>query len=180
MWKLKNRNQLLIIILAVGFFIGIIYENILAHRSVVISELILKNNLKQYLQVNVIAEKYFWYVVKARMLLFAFILLLSCFKWKKIFVAVCICMVGFFGGVMTVASVLQLGIKGLFLCAIGLFPQGIFYGMAYSMLFVYWFRYPERRWNHTKTIFVVLMLLVGCMVEVYVNPILVKWMIAMI
>ena len=45
----KNKGQLLIIFLAVGFFIGIIYENIISRGNVLFSELFLhllflKNN----------------------------------------------------------------------------------------------------------------------------------------
>ena len=42
----KNKNQLLIFILVVGFLIGIVYENIFSGRDVATNELFLKSNLQ--------------------------------------------------------------------------------------------------------------------------------------
>lgn len=177
MRRYKNKNQLLIIVLAVGFLIGIIYENIVSGKQVVMTEMFTISNLQRYLQTDVIVEKYFLYVAKERIILLGIILLFSCIKWKKLFVALCLMMVGFFVGVFMVAAVLQLGIKGILLCFTGMFPQIICYGVAYSILFTYWFWYPERQWNQAKTFFVIIMLVLGIILEVYVNPILVKLVI---
>ena len=65
-WKYKNQNQLLIVLLVVGFFIGVIYENIVSKSQGATTDLFLKSNLQRYLQIDVIAEKYFWYVIKDR------------------------------------------------------------------------------------------------------------------
>ena len=73
-WKYKNQNQLLIVLLVVGFFIGVICENIVSKSQGATTELFLKSNLQRYLQIDVIAEKYFWYVIKDRL----FFLLLIC------------------------------------------------------------------------------------------------------
>lgn len=176
----KNKGQLLIIFIAVGFFIGIIYENVISRGNVLFSELFLRSNLELYLQTNVIGEKYLWYVVKARMVILATVCILGCFRWKKLFVILCLFACGFFAGIISVAAVMQLGIKGILLCLAGILPQGIFYVMAYSMLFLYWFRYPESRWNRTKLLFVVVMFLTGIILEIYVNPVLVKLIIRML
>ena len=173
----KNRGQLLILFLAVGFFIGIIYENIISRGNVLFSELFQRSNLERYLQTNLIGEKYLWYVIKARMVIFATICILGCCQWKKLYVILCLFVCGFFAGTISVAAVMQLGIKGILLCIAGILPQGIFYVMAYSMLFLYWFRYPESRWNRVKLLFVVSMFLAGIVLEAYVNPALVKLVI---
>ena len=174
---IKNKGQLLILFLAVGFLIGIIYENVVAKSSVVLSEVFLRSNLERYLQTDIISEKYLWYVVKARALLLATVCVFGCFRWKKLLVIACLTISGFFVGMLSVAAVMQLGIKGILLCVVGILPQGIFYVLAYSMLFSYWFRYPESRWNRAKLMFVIIMLLVGIMLETYVNPILIKLII---
>lgn len=177
MWAYKNKNRLLILILAVGFLLGIIYENIVLKSNAVTVELFLRSNLERYMQTEIIAEKYLWYVVKARVLLLFIICIFSCIKWKKLFVILCLFVVGGFAGVLTVSAVLQLGMKGILLCIAGVFPQGIFYGMMYGMLFVHWFRYPERQWNRAKFIFVTILFLLGIIVETYVNPLIVKGVI---
>lgn len=173
----RNKGQLLIILLAVGFFVGIIYENIVARSSVSLAKLFVRGNLELYLQTNIISEKYLWYVAKARLVLLATICIFSCFQWKKLFVILCLVMCGFFAGMISVAAVIQLGIKGILLCVAGILPHVIFYVLAYSMLFLYWFRYPESRWNRAKLVFVIIMFLTGIVLETYVNPVLVKLII---
>ena len=85
----KSKGQLLILFLAVGFLIGIIYENLVARGSALLSEIFLRSNLERYLQTNIISEKYLWYVIKARTLLLAIVCVLGSFRWKKLFVVVC-------------------------------------------------------------------------------------------
>ncbi len=173
----KNKGQLLILFLAVGFFVGIIYENLVARESALLSEVFLRSNLERYLQTNIISEKYLWYVAKARLVLLATICIFSCSRWKKLFVILCLTICGFFAGMMSVTAVMQLGIKGILFCVVGILPQGIFYVMAYSIIFAYWFRYPESRWNRAKLLFVIIMFLAGIVLETYVNPALVKLII---
>lgn len=176
----RIKSQLLIIFSAVGFLLGILYQNLISTKSSISVELLTRGNLQRYLQTEVIAEKYLWYVIKERLLLLSVICILSCMKWKKLLVGLCLGIGGFLGGILTVSAILQFGIKGILLCIIGVFPQGIFYGMAYFMLFTYWFRLPEGRWNRAKLIFVIVMFLTGIILEAYVNPLLVKWVIKLI
>ena len=173
----RGKGQLLLIFIAVGFLIGIIYQNIVSGKQVITTDLFLKSNLERYLHTDIVTKKYLWYVLKERIWLFVIILMLGCIKWKKFVVAVCLSLAGFIMGVLTVSSVLQLGMKGILFCIAGMLPQGIFYGILYSVLFVYWYWFPARQWNKVKTIFMALMFTVGVLVEVYVNPVLVKWII---
>ena len=178
--KYKNKNQLLMILLVVGFFIGVIYENIIFKKNFVTTEIFSKSNLQRFLQTDVIAEKYFWYVIKDRLFFLLLICVLGCTKWKKTIVTICLLLIGFFSGTLCVASALSLGIKGILLCIAGLFPHMLFYGFLYGMLFIYWFHYPEKQWNRAKLLFVLLMFIVGIILEIYVNPIIVKLMIGII
>ena len=43
-WKYKNQNQLLIVLLVVGFFIGVIYENIVSKSQGATTDLFLKRD----------------------------------------------------------------------------------------------------------------------------------------
>ena len=170
----RNKGQLLVIFLAVGFLIGIIYENFVMQDSVVYTDIFLKSNLERYLKINVISEKYLWYVIKSRLILLATICIFSCFRWKKVFVILCLTASGFFAGIISVLAVMQLGIKGILLCVAGVLPHGLFYITIYAMLFWYWFRYPEGRWNQAKLLFIIIMFLLGILLETYVNPLLIK------
>ena len=177
MRRYRNKNQLLILFLVVGFFVGIIYENVVSGKQVDTVELFLKSNLQLYLQTEIITQKYLWYVVKERLLLLGVVCLLGCSKWKKIFVILFLSGVGFISGMLVVSAVLQLGMKGILIFFAGVFPQMIFYGIAYSVLLLYWYQGEGRRWNHIKTVFVFVSFILGIVVEVYLNPIILKWMI---
>ena len=173
----RNRGQLLLLFIAVGFLVGIIYQNVVSGNQMISTDLFLQSNLERFLHTDVVVEKYLWYVLKERILLLGLIFILGCLKWKKFVVTLCLGLAGFVMGVLTVSAVLQLGMKGILFCMAGLLPQGIFYGIVCSVLFVYWYWFPARQWNHVKTIFVIIMFLVGVIVEAYVNPLLVKWVI---
>lgn len=176
----KIKNQLLIIFLVVGFLIGILYVNVVSWNGMFLSELFQKTTLHQMGQIEIIHEKYFWYVVKERCYYLILLCILACLKWKKIFVGIVLGISGFLYGVLMVLAVLQLGIKGILFCLVGLLPQMIFYGMAYGVLLSYWYYFPERKWNRMKTIFVIVMFGVGIITEVYINPLLVKGIVRII
>ena len=173
----KNKGQLLILFLAVGFFAGIIYGNFVAREGTLLSDVFLRSNLEHYLHTDVISEKYLWYVAKARILLLVIAYVLGTFPWKKIYVMLSLGVCGFFSGMMTVTAIIQLGIKGILLCIVGVLPQGIFYGMMYIMLLANWFQYSGSRWNKTKIVFVIIMFVAGIILETYVNPAFVKFVI---
>lgn len=176
----KNKSQLLIIFLVVGFLLGILYENIVSQNGMVVSELFQKTRLQQLEQIEIINEKYFWYVAKERIFELALLCILAHMKWKKWFVGIVLGISGFLYGVLMVLAVLQLGIKGILFSTVGLLPQILFYGMAYGVLLSYWYYFPDRKWNRMKTMFVIVMFGVGIITEVYINPLLVKGIIKII
>ncbi len=152
----------------------------MAEQKLIMADLFLKSNLELYLQTQVVTKKYIIYVLRERLLLFAGISVLGCIKWKKLFSIFLVVSAGFFMGVATVAAVLQLGIKGIALCIVGVIPQGLFYGMLAYMMINYWFQYPKLSWNRAKSIFVIVMFTMGVLMESYVNPALLKWMLKVI
>ena len=84
------------------------------------------------------------------------------------------CRTGISAGILISAAVLNLGIKGSLLCLVGLFPQFLLYIPAYVVLLWYCYTAPQTRWNRQKTIFVSLAMSVGILLEIYINPIIVK------
>lgn len=176
----KNKNQLLLSVLAVGFFIGILYENLFAGKGGTVPELFQKSYLQKYLQMKVVTRTYLWYVVKARVLFLAVFCLAGLAKWKRIAGFVCLGLIGFLFGILTVSSVLQLGAPGLFFCIVGLIPHGLFYGIGFLVIIYHWYRNSNRKWDHTKTLFVCGTFIVGILSEVYINPWLMKLIIPIV
>lgn len=170
----RHKNQLLIVFLVVGFFLGILYENIIAKSQGVSVNLFQSYFLEQYAQTEIIAEDYLWYVARLRLIPFLGICILGCLKWKKVMVGTILVWTGFLTGVLTVSAVMQLGIKGVLVCLAGFLPHMIFYGLAYSVLLIFLYRYPQRQWNIQKTIFVIILIFLGIMTETYLNPFLMR------
>ena len=170
----KNKNQLLIMLLAVGFFIGIIYENMISKSQGISVELFQSYFLNQIGQMDIVAEEYLWYVIRARVVPFLALLLLGTLRWKKTVVGVWVSCAGFLFGMLIVSAVIQLGIKGILFCLAICLPHMIFYVMAYGMYLMRLYRYPGNQWNGTKTIFVVLMMILGIVLEAYLGPIILK------
>ena len=173
----KYRNQLLIIMLAVGFFVGVLYQNVVAKQFGVSIQIFQSYFLNQYKQTKFVAEEYIWYVLKARLWPFVMLMLLWKLKWKKTISCLMCLGTGFLLGMLMVASLMQLGLKGILLCLGGMLPHMIFYVLAYSVLLLYFYHYPRRIWSPVKSIFVVLMMVLGMVTETYLNPYFVKWII---
>lgn len=173
----RNKSQFLAVFLMFGFVLGILYANIVSRQYVTASGIFNDYFLNQYVQTDIVAEDYIWYVIQARVVPFLAVCLLGCTKWKKLLVGVVLCWTGFSGGMLAVSAVMKLGMKGLILCVTGIFPQFFLYILAYAVLLIYLYRFPEGRWNAGKTIFIVLTFVVGILMETYVNPILMKLVI---
>lgn len=173
----KYKNQLLIFYLAVGFFVGILYENIVSRRYGLSIDIFQTYFLQQYKQTEIVAEKYLGYVLKARVVPLMGLCVLVCVRWKKILAGVSVCWTGFLAGVMLVSAVMQMGVKGVLFCMVAMFPHIICYGLAYGILLSYFYRYPKARWNYAKTVFVILVMFIGILLETYLNPLLMKLVI---
>lgn len=180
MRTLNRKNQLLIICLAIGFLIGIIYENLIAKKEVLMSDVFMKNNLKLYLNATIERAEYAMFLIKKRMLLFVAVGILGCIKWKRIFVILFLGFLGFCMGKLIVLSMIQLGIGGILMSIGSMAVHGIFYGLALAIMFSYWYQHPNGSWNYVKTIFVTFMLGCGMIVEIYVSPIVARWFIKII
>lgn len=167
----KIQNQLLTICLAVGFLIGILYENLFS-----IDDTILEN-ITQNLQTEIVAEEYIWYILKLRIIPLAVILLFGTLQAKKVLSVMVTTWTGFLAGVFMVGAVVEMGAKGLLFSFVGIFPHMIFYWLSYGMILVYLFHYPRKNWNLSRTIFVILTMVLGVVTEVYLNPPLLRLLV---
>lgn len=174
MRRYKNKSQLLALFLMFGFLIGILYANMIPREYLTSSGIFNEYFLKEFAHTEIITEDYVWYIVRSRMFPFLLLCLLSCIQWKKILVGICVAWTGFSAGILSVAAILSIGMKGIFLCAAGVFPQIFFYIFAYMIVLWYLYHYPQGKWNAKKTTITVLAMSLGIAMEVYVNPIVVR------
>lgn len=170
----KNRNQLLIIFLAVGFLIGIFYGNIMSKKYGYRLEVFQTFYLQQLANVNVIDEEFLWYIVKNRMLLLIVVLFLTRLRWKRTIVLGSLLWTGYILGMFTAFSVIQLGVLGMAVCVAGTFPHIMCYAMACGMILIYMYFSPNIRWTHVKTMAVIILFFIGIMSEVYLSPCFLK------
>ena len=80
---------------------------------------------------------------------------------------------GFSAGLLFSMAVLGMGVKGSILCIAGMLPQFLCYIPAYLIVVWYAYCYPRMQWNIQKSLVSGGLLLVGIVLELYVNPVLV-------
>lgn len=157
-----------------GFFVGILYANLMS-RDYITSIGILDNFfLEQYVQVEIDTAEFLWYVAYIRSLPAVLLFAAGCTRLRKGAALAYISWTGFSSGMILVAAVMKMGVKGIILCLISLIPQIFFYVAAYLMLLWFLYAYPNVRWNASKTVCFVLFLLVGIILEAYINPVILK------
>ena len=160
----KSKNQLLIMALVVGFFVGILYENWV--KSIILFD-------REYVEMFQEME-YMIYIVKMRVLPLISIVFLQNFRWRKI----CILLInggcGFLFGRILAASIIEQGIKGIGLCVLLFFPHMLFYAFTYMIVMLQLYSERKRKWKKIQVAAITLLLALGIFCEVYVNPRILK------
>ena len=157
--------------LVVGFFVGILYENVALTRGLETLQLFGEEQLELLRHAVVKQSEYLMYIIKMRSIPILASILLWNFRWRKPVILIGIGWAGFICGRIVVASVIGRGVKGVLLCIAVLFPHFIFYIMAYMILIVHLISEVKKRWRKTKTAGVLALFLLGVLLEVYTNPI---------
>ena len=172
----RSRKQLLAFFMP-GFLLGIIYVNFIAKRYLAEPGIFSSGTLEQFLMVHISAGDYLWYLLRVRVVPFGVLAALAFTKMSKLSVALFLLWTGLSGGILISSAILSMGIRGSIFCLIGLMPQFLMYVPACFVLIWYSWSYPQNRWNRQKMVFVLLMLSMGMILEIYVNPIIVRWFI---
>lgn len=170
---LHTKGQMLSLFM-IMFLLGILYVNIFAKHSVTELQVFSEYFLTQYTGMDVDAREYLLYLTRIRLLPFILVLVLTFTKVRKISAAVTVFWTGFSGGILLSLAAMNMGIKGILLCIVGIFPHFLFYIPAYIVLLVYSWQYPSNQWNRQKTVFIAAAMLTGILTEAYINPGLVR------
>lgn len=168
-----TRKQLIAFFMP-GFLFGIVYVNFIAVRYMAEPGLFSTYFLEQYQSVDIIAGEYLWYLIRTRIFPLIILAGFSVTRLRKAASVLFLIWTGMSGGILISLAAADLGIKGSILCITGLLPQFLFYIPAYLILLWYAYAYPASRWNRQKTIFISFMMAAGLVLEVYVNPVLVR------
>lgn len=170
---LHTRKQLLAFFMP-GFLFGILYVNLIMKKYTAEPGIFSDYFLKQYQTAEIVAGEYILYLMRVRVVPFAILLGLAFTKVRKIASIAFLAWTGFTSGLLFSLAVLEMGIKGSILCIIGLLPQFLLYIPAYMVVIWYSYTYPLNKWNSQKSVFVGLTLVVGILLEAYVNPIILQ------
>lgn len=170
---LHTRKQLFVFFMP-GFLLGILYVNLILRKYTADPGIFSDYFLKQYQSASVVAQEFIWYLVRVRFVPFLFLLGLAFTKVRKISSIAFLAWTGFSSGMLLSMAVLDKGIKGSLLCLVGIFPQFLLYIPAYMVAIWYGYTYPQNKWNTQKSVFVGLAMVVGVILEAYVNPMLMQ------
>ena len=180
MKKQRYENQILYIYVFIGFLIGIVYQNLTAKSQGLSASIFSSSFLEIYTQTQIVVEEYVRYIMIARLIPMILLYVFGNSKWRKPIVGVLGVWTGFLSGVLIVSAVLQWGWKGIVFCLVALIPHGICYAMAYSIVASYLYKQYKGTWNKEKTVFVILMMCVGIILEAYVGPSVIRVAIRML
>lgn len=173
----EKKSGQLIVMLAVGFLVGIIYENIVSGKDETLIRMFQSEQLQLFGELQIDSYTYLLYILKKRIVPLLVIVLLWSFKWRKPFVLIAVSWCGLLFGRMIVAAMISQGIRGVLICLAILFPQTIFYALVYIILVVHLYSDKRRWWNKGKTAAVAAFFLLGVLTEVYINPMILEMII---
>ena len=176
---LHTRKQILGLYM-LGFLSGIFYANLTGNQLGLNWGIFSEYFLERYKELEIIVSEYIFYIFRVRMIPFLVLLGLAFTNLGKVSVISFILCTGFSSGVLLSMSVLYMGVKGVILCVIGILPQFLCYIPACLVVLWYSYTYPKGQWNLQKSIFTGVMLVLGVILEVYVNPIFVKMFIGIL
>ena len=171
--KMFHVKRQLLALFMPGFLLGLLYVNLEAEQFAAGAGIFSEYFLKQYQQVEILTGEYIWYLLQVRLIPFLVMLGAAFTKFRKGAAVLFLIWTGFSAGLLFSMAVLGMGVKGSILCVIGMLPQFLFYIPAYLIVLWYADCYPRMQWNVQKSLVSGGMLLIGLILELYVNPVLV-------
>lgn len=179
MRRLHTGHYFLILFLT-GFLTGVVYANYELGKQAAWSGTFTEAFLRELEVGKIVLKQYFWYLLRARLLLCAIMALLLVIRIRKPAVVLLLLWMGALGGIFLSEAVIQWGMKGSLFCMAGLLPQFLFYVPAVFVYLRYVWNFPQSQWNRQKTIFAGSLLLIGFWTEWYLNSWLVSRLVQLL
>ena len=167
--KWKNKIYLL------AFISGIVAMNIFGTE--VSNGMLNRYSLAAMTFGQIVYEEYFLYILFLRLQTVLSLWIFSKFvpsKWVMLLFACIIC--SLMGGIMALCMI-ENGLWGMIFYGVAFLPHGICYGMAYVLwnnMYCVNMQMKNTREQYVRMAVMVLLIGVGCVVEAYVVPVLVK------
>lgn len=176
-----KREKLLFFFLA-GLFLGVLLIQFVDDSLLKQNGLFSEDTIRRMKYIDINENSLFWYCLRKRGLLIAFLALLAWTSVVRQANYICCGIVGGWSGVLLASSCMRFGIAGPLLCLGVMFPQGLCYVFAYY-LYLNWVEACEK--SREKKIFGKMIqifamagvVLIGILLESYVNPNLLCYMI---
>lgn len=172
--KLRDNGRIFVVFYMAGFLMGVLYANVISKDYITAMAIFDEYFLNSYVQTDMEAQEYLWYLFRMRCIPVAALFAAGYLKIRKGVVLVSVVWTGFLCGILLTASVMKLGMKGIFLCLVAGFPQLIFYAAGIFILIWTIYYYPSTKWNSQKIMALFLLIAIGIIAESYVNPTLLK------
>lgn len=173
--ELSLRQQLFFDFLAC-FFVGILLANLLGADIFQENGSLTRYYLKQFQYSGVPSQELLWHVFCNRLTLFLTLLVLGSITRGKLIHAVFVAWSGFAYGYFCVMALCGFGAKGLLLCLLALFPQFLFYVPVYlGLVELSEHCRVHKRFRYLLAVLLLLAgLLIGMLLESYINPIILQ------
>ena len=169
-----------------GFVLGVLFMNV--ESAILLTEdgifAATEINRLKYLEIE--GGEFFSYVIKKRIQWILIPAVLSTTSVGWLFVYGCFIWHGVLAGMMITAAIIRFGVRGLLLILAGIFPHQFFLFPAMVMLLIWCYENYVSRGLHIKNsrkqyvrqaasfLWICFMVFVGCILESYVNPLLVS------
>lgn len=168
--KLQDGRRAFLFCFMAGFMAGILYANVLAGEYLLNMGILDSYFLESYEKSEMDMRGYLCYLLYLRVPPVVVLGMTAATKFRKAAALGFVLWTGFSGGLILTAAVMKMGVRGIALCLAGILPQAFFYVAAYLMFLWFLYFYPQVKWNLSKTVCFVLFLIVGILLEGYVNP----------
>lgn len=154
------------------FLAGIVLANLLGSDSFQKNGTLTRYYLKQFQYADIRSPELLWHVSCNRLIIFVALLVLGTIPKGKLVHILFVAWSGFAYGYFCVILLSAFGVKGLILCFLALFPQFLAYVPIYlGLVELSMHRREHSGWKGIAAVaFLLLVLVIGILLESYINP----------
>lgn len=164
----------------IGFILGVFYTNIIGKDYALMNGFFSNYYLEQYREATIQVKSFAVYLLFLRISPLVVLLLFSITVIHKWIAGGIVLWTGFTTGVFISTGILQMGIKGIILGVVAGFPHMLCYLPVYGLGIWYTYYYPEIKWTKKKVAMILAGLGIGLVLELYVNPHILRWFIGIL